>query len=209
MDRILFSIFMWEVSIKNYDSDDFHFILSDSSWLHIRFSGTEPLIRISAESYSLEQAKRLLELGKKMIYSSYYDEEQLRSLYTEWRGSKPEFQDIQVNSHWFSAIDSNTGECVGAAQLIIIYAPAWDLHWGLVQDVFVRKEYRQQNIATELMKNIEGYATTIGCRFIRLTTESTREGAIELYKKLGYDIEGLSFLKIFGKEKLPWQELEV
>lgn len=46
--------------------DGFRFTLDDSSWLLIRFSGTEPLLRIYAESDSPARVSRLLELGKKL-----------------------------------------------------------------------------------------------------------------------------------------------
>ncbi len=47
--------------------DGFRLFLSDESWLLIRFSGTEPLVRIYAEAESLERAKTLLDEGKKLI----------------------------------------------------------------------------------------------------------------------------------------------
>jgi alpha-D-glucose phosphate-specific phosphoglucomutase len=46
--------------------DGFRFTLADSSWLLIRFSGTEPLLRIYAESDSPARVSRLLGLGKKL-----------------------------------------------------------------------------------------------------------------------------------------------
>jgi alpha-D-glucose phosphate-specific phosphoglucomutase len=48
-------------------TDGFRYILSDDSWLLIRFSGTEPLIRIYAESHSPEEVQKLLDSGKKML----------------------------------------------------------------------------------------------------------------------------------------------
>jgi phosphomannomutase len=48
-------------------TDGFRFFLGDGSWLLIRFSGTEPLVRIYAEAESLERAKALLDEGKKLI----------------------------------------------------------------------------------------------------------------------------------------------
>jgi alpha-D-glucose phosphate-specific phosphoglucomutase len=48
-------------------TDGFRFFLGDESWLLIRFSGTEPLVRIYAEAESLERAKALLDEGKKLI----------------------------------------------------------------------------------------------------------------------------------------------
>ncbi len=47
--------------------DGFRLFLGDESWLLIRFSGTEPLVRIYAEAESLERAKALLDEGKKLI----------------------------------------------------------------------------------------------------------------------------------------------
>jgi phosphomannomutase len=46
--------------------DGFRFILEDNTWLLIRFSGTEPLLRIYSETDSPERAERLLEIGRKI-----------------------------------------------------------------------------------------------------------------------------------------------
>jgi len=48
-------------------TEGFRFFLGDESWLLIRFSGTEPLVRIYSEAKSLERARVLLDKGKKMI----------------------------------------------------------------------------------------------------------------------------------------------
>jgi phosphomannomutase len=52
--------------IKFETTDGFRFILSDTTWLLIRFSGTEPLLRIYAESSTPARVERLLELGKEL-----------------------------------------------------------------------------------------------------------------------------------------------
>jgi len=52
------------VKVVKFDaSDGFRFILADTTWLLIRFSGTEPLLRIYAESDSPARVERLLKLG--------------------------------------------------------------------------------------------------------------------------------------------------
>jgi len=56
----------WEVVNVNL-TDGFKFILSDGSWLLIRFSGTEPLVRIYSEALSKEQVGDILNEGKKLI----------------------------------------------------------------------------------------------------------------------------------------------
>ena len=53
--------------IKIDTTDGFRFFLGDASWLLIRFSGTEPLVRIYSEAESLERARELLDEGKKLI----------------------------------------------------------------------------------------------------------------------------------------------
>jgi alpha-D-glucose phosphate-specific phosphoglucomutase len=47
-------------------SDGFHLTLADTSWLLIRFSGTEPVLRIYAESDSQSRVEGLLELVRKL-----------------------------------------------------------------------------------------------------------------------------------------------
>jgi phosphomannomutase len=46
--------------------DGFRFTLQDGSWLLIRFSGTEPLLRIYSETDSPERVKRILDFGQKL-----------------------------------------------------------------------------------------------------------------------------------------------
>jgi alpha-D-glucose phosphate-specific phosphoglucomutase len=52
--------------VKVNTADGFHLTLADKSWLLIRFSGTEPLLRIYAESDSLERVGKMLEVGRKL-----------------------------------------------------------------------------------------------------------------------------------------------
>ena len=52
--------------VKINATDGFHFTLADNSWLLIRFSGTEPLLRIYSESDCLSSVEKLLESGKKL-----------------------------------------------------------------------------------------------------------------------------------------------
>jgi alpha-D-glucose phosphate-specific phosphoglucomutase len=48
-------------------TDGYRYLLTDDSWLLIRFSGTEPLVRIYAEGHSPEQVQKLLESGRKLL----------------------------------------------------------------------------------------------------------------------------------------------
>ena len=47
--------------------DGYHFTLADGSWLLVRLSGTEPILRIYAEASTLERAKMLIAEGRKIL----------------------------------------------------------------------------------------------------------------------------------------------
>ena len=49
------------------DNDGMKFILDDSSWLIMRASGTEPIIRVYAETKSARRTDAMLDFGKKLI----------------------------------------------------------------------------------------------------------------------------------------------
>jgi phosphomannomutase len=49
--------------LRRETADGFRFLLEDGGWLLVRFSGTEPLLRVYAESKSLENVQRLLDIG--------------------------------------------------------------------------------------------------------------------------------------------------
>jgi alpha-D-glucose phosphate-specific phosphoglucomutase len=55
------------VKVAKLDTTDgFRFILADNTWLLIRFSGTEPLLRVYTETDSPERVERLLKIGREM-----------------------------------------------------------------------------------------------------------------------------------------------
>ncbi len=53
--------------IKMDTTDGYRFHLEDKTWLLIRFSGTEPLLRIYTETDSPERVDRLLKIGRKIV----------------------------------------------------------------------------------------------------------------------------------------------
>lgn len=53
--------------VKKIEIDGFKFVLEDGSWLLVRPSGTEPLLRLYGESSSEAQLSTVLEEGKKLL----------------------------------------------------------------------------------------------------------------------------------------------
>lgn len=54
----------------------------------------------------------------------------------------------------------------------------------------VLKDYWGQGIGTELLRQMEAFASSIGISRIEARVRTTNEQAIALYKKFGYQIEG-------------------
>lgn len=53
--------------VARFDTTDgFRFTLQDNSWLLIRFSGTEPLLRIYSESSSPDRVEKILDFGQEL-----------------------------------------------------------------------------------------------------------------------------------------------
>ena len=53
--------------VKLDTRDGFRYKLEDGSWLLLRFSGTEPLVRIYAECGSMEEVQKLIQYGQEMV----------------------------------------------------------------------------------------------------------------------------------------------
>ncbi|MFX1449873.1 MAG: phosphoglucosamine mutase, partial [Promethearchaeota archaeon] len=53
--------------INRIELDGFKFVLDDGSWLLIRPSGTEPLLRCSAEAKNQDSLENILREGVKLL----------------------------------------------------------------------------------------------------------------------------------------------
>jgi len=60
----------------------------------------------------------------------------------------------------------------------------------LLEDLFVRTEYRGQGVATALLQHAVGFARSIGAVQITLFTDATNQRAIRLYQKQGFAKSG-------------------
>jgi phosphomannomutase len=52
--------------VSRNEIDGTKFMLDDGSWLLIRFSGTEPLLRIYTETTNEERVARMLSIGREI-----------------------------------------------------------------------------------------------------------------------------------------------
>ncbi len=57
-----------ELIMETRDYDGVKMILRDDSWLLLRPSGTEPVVRIYAEAGNSAQVKKLIDTGRRMVY---------------------------------------------------------------------------------------------------------------------------------------------
>ncbi|MDR3243832.1 MAG: phosphoglucomutase/phosphomannomutase family protein [Elusimicrobiota bacterium] len=55
---------------KKIDLDGDKFILDDNTWIGFRLSGTEPVVRLYAETDSTAKMKKLLKFGKEFVYGA-------------------------------------------------------------------------------------------------------------------------------------------
>ncbi|MAJ17195.1 MAG: hypothetical protein CMO51_09090 [Verrucomicrobiales bacterium] len=58
------------MDIKSFDG--VKYVAEDGSWLMIRGSGTEPILRVYAESKSMKKARELISIGVKFTKIVYF-----------------------------------------------------------------------------------------------------------------------------------------
>ena len=64
----------------------------------------------------------------------------------------------------------------------------------------VKKEERGQGIGTKLFRAVEGHARENGTRRIEFDVFSSNKRALELYKRLGYEVEGVKRRAVENKQ---------
>ena len=50
--------------VERRTEDGFHYTLCDGAWVCVRFSGTEPIMRIYAEADTLERVQALIQVAR-------------------------------------------------------------------------------------------------------------------------------------------------
>ncbi|MFT5445228.1 MAG: ribosomal protein S18 acetylase RimI-like enzyme [Gammaproteobacteria bacterium] len=65
----------------------------------------------------------------------------------------------------------------------------YDGHRGWVYALAVEPDHRQQGIATRLMNELEARLLALGCHKLNLQVRTQNTEVIELYRRLGYEVE--------------------
>ncbi len=66
---------------------------------------------------------------------------------------------------------------------------------AFVYDVEIKPEFRRQGYATDAFKAVQEHVMTLGIESIGLHVFAFNEGAIALYKKLGFQVTGVNMQK--------------
>ena len=87
----------------------------------------------------------------------------------------------------------NNGEEVGRAYLCLATNDLHDRPFGLIEDVFVKEEFRGQQIGTKLISEIIKEAKKQKCYKLIATSRYAREKVHKLYIRLGFIDWGKEF----------------
>ncbi len=123
-----------------------------------------------------------------------YDAE--RPMKTNREKMKKTFAKIKENADYYMIVVKQEKEVIGFVKAIIHHDifeennPFMTL-WSLR----VKKEWRNQKIATKMFAYVEKLAKELNCEFICLIAEKENVAANHLYKSLGYSLEN-GYVKI-------------
>ncbi|CAM4349796.1 toxin-antitoxin system, toxin component, GNAT family [Paenibacillus sp. oral taxon 786 str. D14] len=136
------------------------------------------LIVREAESGDLETLVRLFD-EYRQFYEQASDLEGARSFLAE-RVSRRE-------SVVFLAIDSVSGNAIGFTQLYPSFSSISMKRVWILNDLYVREEYRNQGAAKLLLEAAKSHAQRTDAKGLELSTAITNVRAQRLYETSGYD----------------------
>jgi len=122
-------------------------------------------------------------------------EDQLHYLKTDLdQITKSAFSNLQPPK--FEAIVAeNKGVLVGYVTYTWNYSIWYGSTYMAIDDVFVCKQFRGNNIGQKLMQYAKDICTSNNIELIKWEVESTNEKAIRFYKKLGAEVNNKSIVK--------------
>lgn len=90
-------------------------------------------------------------------------------------------------------IKNEKGEEIARCFIYLIYNDLHDKPYALLEDVFVKEEYRNKGIGSEIVKKAIEIAKKLNCYKIIATSRFEREKVHEFYEKLGFRKWGIEF----------------
>ncbi len=108
-------------------------------------------------------------------------------------------EEIQSKSIKFS-IEVNNSE-IARISLYLIYNNLHQEPYGLIEDLFVEPEFRNQGFATKLITSAIKEAKEQGCYKLIGTSRHGREPIHEMYKRIGFQDYGKEFRMNLGDEE--------
>jgi GNAT superfamily N-acetyltransferase len=132
-------------------------------------------IRLAEES----DFNRLIELMREFAEFENHPEAMMNSV-----------ERMKRESEYFSCFLAETGDyqIVGYAAWFFAYY-TWTGKSLYIDDLYVSNEYRGKGIGKMLMKRVIEFATTSGCHKIRWQVSDWNEPAMNMYRKMGAEID--------------------
>jgi len=85
------------------------------------------------------------------------------------------------------------GQEVARAYLYLMKNDLHDVPFGLLEDVFVREEFRGQRLGTQLVQAVIAQAKEKNCYKLIATSRHVRPKVHRLYERIGFNNHGLEF----------------
>jgi len=99
----------------------------------------------------------------------------------------------EINASGIKFSMEKEGKEVGRAYLFIMHNDLHEEPFGLLEDVYVEEEYREQGLGTELVKAVIRAARDNDCYKLLCTSRHSRPKIHDWYQTLGFKNYGLEF----------------
>ncbi len=131
------------------------------------------------------------EMEQKSQFNSLGDRPDIRAAAIEHKREKVEDSDSQVFIAW------EDGEAAGYIMTgLEERPPIFEISTKCsVNEIFVKKEFRRQGVATMLMDAVEEFGRERGCKFIQLEVDIQNESAQEFYERYGFEVQRKKMVK--------------
>ncbi len=150
----------------------------------------DPMTSEEYSEYSIDNIRRYAAAGVKA--GRWEERESLRESEKSIKESLPKGMHTK-NNFFFNLRDRSSGKKLGVLWLSVLEGTMTKSVF--VYDIIIHAKYRNKGFGTDAMTEIEEWATAAGARTIWLHVFWHNQGALALYKKLGYSESGVTMRK--------------